>query len=211
MAKRDNKFWESLENEYITSNTSYRGLANKHGVSFNTLKRRADKANWPEKRLQYGHKRATEIEKNQKLQAGQEAKEIVQMKREERDECKLIKKAVLNRLIIKDEKGIKAINPALDDPGIRALSSSLKNVQDMLYRSYGIADQNVNMNITGGTYEEWLKKQQEERGLVGKDYDTPPPDLSITDKVDNIDRLDYDYKEKEEKEESFLKKVNGKK
>lgn len=42
--------WLKLKNEYINGNISYRKLAEKHGVSFNTLKDRAKKEKWFDER-----------------------------------------------------------------------------------------------------------------------------------------------------------------
>lgn len=42
--------WIKLRREYINGNTSYRKLAEKHGVSFQTLRDRAVKEKWYEKR-----------------------------------------------------------------------------------------------------------------------------------------------------------------
>jgi hypothetical protein len=87
------------------------------------------------------------------------------MRNEEREQCLLIKKAIVGRLISKDEKGKKIMNPALEDTGIRALAAALKNVQDMLYRSYGIVDANISMHLVEGSYEDRIKKIRAERGL----------------------------------------------
>lgn len=42
--------WLSIKNEYINGNISYRKLAEKHGISFFTLRDRARKEKWFEKR-----------------------------------------------------------------------------------------------------------------------------------------------------------------
>lgn len=42
--------WEKIKAEYIAGGTSYRKLAEKHGVPFSTLKRVAVKENWTELR-----------------------------------------------------------------------------------------------------------------------------------------------------------------
>ncbi len=42
--------WERIKEEYIATDISYRGLADKYGVSFNTLKDRAKRELWKRKR-----------------------------------------------------------------------------------------------------------------------------------------------------------------
>ena len=42
--------WLKIKSEYVNGNISYRKLAEKHGVSFNTLQDRAKRENWKEER-----------------------------------------------------------------------------------------------------------------------------------------------------------------
>lgn len=53
--------WNKLKAEYIAGGTSYRKLAEKHGVSFDTLKRIAMKEKWYELRQQADHKATTKM------------------------------------------------------------------------------------------------------------------------------------------------------
>lgn len=53
--------WSKIKAEYIAGGTSYRKLAEKHGVSFNTLKTRAIEEQWYELRQQKDHKATTKI------------------------------------------------------------------------------------------------------------------------------------------------------
>ncbi len=50
--------WQKIKAEYISGNTSYRKLADKHGVSFNTLKDRAVAEQWYKLR-QHNHNKTT--------------------------------------------------------------------------------------------------------------------------------------------------------
>lgn len=45
--------WKKLKTEYITTNTSYRKLAKKYDIPFNTIQCRAKKEKWVELRNQY--------------------------------------------------------------------------------------------------------------------------------------------------------------
>jgi transposase-like protein len=53
--------WLKIKAEYISGNISYRKLAEKHGVSFNTLKRRAVEEEWYKLRQQKEEKTTTKI------------------------------------------------------------------------------------------------------------------------------------------------------
>ena len=54
--------WNKIKNEYINGHISYRKLAEKHDVSFNTLKEVAIKEKWFEKRKEQHNKIATKTE-----------------------------------------------------------------------------------------------------------------------------------------------------
>ena len=53
--------WEKLKIEYITTKTSYRKLAEKYGVSFNTLKTHAVEEGWNKLKQQAQEKATTKI------------------------------------------------------------------------------------------------------------------------------------------------------
>lgn len=52
MSKSTGPDWAEIEQEYIFKGTSLRKLADKHGVPFSTLGRRAQKGGWEQKRVQ---------------------------------------------------------------------------------------------------------------------------------------------------------------
>lgn len=54
--------WAKIRNEYINGHISYRKLAEKHGVSFNTLKEVAIREKWFDKRKEQHNKIATKTE-----------------------------------------------------------------------------------------------------------------------------------------------------
>jgi transposase-like protein len=53
--------WKKIKAEYIAGGTSYRKLAEKHGVSFNTLKTRAKEEQWYNLRQQKDLKTTTKL------------------------------------------------------------------------------------------------------------------------------------------------------
>lgn len=68
--------WDKIKNEYVTSRISYRDLAEKHEVPFDTLKYRAKKEKWVEKRKEFRHKVATKSQQKQEVIAENRAEFI---------------------------------------------------------------------------------------------------------------------------------------
>lgn len=59
--KKKKKYdWIKLKNEYLTTNISLRGLAEKHGIPFNTIKSRCSKEDWGKQKPEVQQKIATE-------------------------------------------------------------------------------------------------------------------------------------------------------
>ena len=53
--------WKKIKAEYIRGGTSYRKLAEKYGVSFSSIRRRAEKEKWTDLRTQAEQKASTKI------------------------------------------------------------------------------------------------------------------------------------------------------
>ena len=51
--------WNKIKTEYITTNTSYRKLAEKHGISYQAICRRSQAEQWSEHREQHMNKTVT--------------------------------------------------------------------------------------------------------------------------------------------------------
>lgn len=58
--------WLTIRNDYINGGGSYRGLAQKYGVSFNTLKERAVDEGWKALKEEQHHKTATATQQKTK-------------------------------------------------------------------------------------------------------------------------------------------------
>ena len=54
--------WIKIKNEYINSNISQRKLAEKHKISFNTLKAKASKEHWSAEKEEQYHKITAEVQ-----------------------------------------------------------------------------------------------------------------------------------------------------
>lgn len=53
--------WNAIRNEYVTTQISLRDLAQKHSVSFATLRRRSEKEKWVDRRKGHEHEVSTKV------------------------------------------------------------------------------------------------------------------------------------------------------
>ena len=105
--------WKRIKAEYIAGGTSYRKLAEKYGVSFNTLKTRAKEEQWYNLRQQKEHKTTTKIVESLSDKDAENAVDIIDVA------DKLLKK-------------IEDIIDKVDFPtGIKDISTALKNIKDI--------------------------------------------------------------------------------
>lgn len=106
--------WKKIEAEYITTDTSYRKLADKYGVDQATIARRAKKDDWVSKRQHHADKTQAKI-----LTA---------------DTQKKVDR--VGRLMSVADKLLKKVELAVDQEGpisagaIKNLSDALKNIRD---------------------------------------------------------------------------------
>lgn len=87
--------WKKIKAEYIRGDTSYRRLAEKHGVSFSTLRKIAARENWTDLRNKAGAKRDTKIVESV---ASQEARRVDRIG------------SIADRLLDKIEKSIEELD-----------------------------------------------------------------------------------------------------
>ena len=105
--------WQKIRADYISGNTSYRKLAEKYGISFNTLKDRAVAEQWYKLRQQNHNKTTTEIIDAVNNQNVQTAVDIA---------------SVADKLLLK----IGKIAEMYDDPdSIKKLTSAIKDLKDI--------------------------------------------------------------------------------
>ena len=106
--------WKKIEAEYITTETSYRKLADKYGVDQATIARRAKKHDWVSKRQHHADKTQAKI-----LTA---------------DTQKKVDR--VGRLMTVADKLLKKVEQAVDQEGpmsanaIKNLSDALKNIRE---------------------------------------------------------------------------------
>ena len=105
--------WKRIKAEYIAGGTSYRKLAEKYGVSFNTLKTHAIEEQWHKLRQQKEHKTTTKIVETIINNEVQNAVDII---------------AVADTLLVK----IVEVAASVSDPdSIKKLTSAIKDLRDI--------------------------------------------------------------------------------
>ena len=103
--------WQSIKTEYITTDTSYRKLAQKHGISYNAIGNRSRDENWQELRDQHLTKTMT---KTMNAIASQQANRAARLQ------------TVADKLLTKVEQLIE------DDEGLLADTSSMRDISRIL-------------------------------------------------------------------------------
>ena len=107
--------WQAIKTEYITTDTSYRKLAQKYGVSTTQICNVGRDEKWVEQREQYLNKTtAKTIEKISQQEANRAAKIH----------------SVADKLLLKIEAMVDSEKP-LDTKGIRALTAAVKDLKEI--------------------------------------------------------------------------------
>lgn len=102
--------WKAIRSEYIAGGTSYRKLAEKHGVSFNTLKTRATEEQWYKLRQQKDHKTTLKVVEALSEKDAKKAVDIIDVA------DKLLEKASeLMETMVFDTQSFKQLTSALKD------------------------------------------------------------------------------------------------
>jgi citrate lyase synthetase len=122
--------WEPIKHEYIYTKTSYRKLAEKHGISFNTLKDAAVKNGWAKLKKREQHKITTKAQQ----------KTVEKIVTQEVDRVSKILE-LTDKLTPKIEKAIsqlektivegKTISSLVDTYRMRQITQTLKDLKDL--------------------------------------------------------------------------------
>ena len=105
--------WKKIRSEYIAGTESYREIAKRHGVSFNTLKTHAVTEGWSDLRQQAHNKATTKTIEVVSSKQAKDAVDIIDVA------DKLLKKIT------------EVIDVVVDTQGIKQLSSALKDLKDI--------------------------------------------------------------------------------
>ena len=175
--------WIKIKNEYINGNISYRKLADKHGISFNTLKDVAVKEEWNKKKKEQHNKITTKtqqktIEKLAEKEANRFARisdaadkliEKIELATEQLD-LYLERTKVKTPVKIQNEKTGQILDAfreneilnvakkeRIDRAGLKQLASALKDLKDIQFLAKEEAtqeDTTVNIIFEAATYED---------------------------------------------------------
>lgn len=111
--------WLKLKAEYIAGGISYRKLAEKHGVSFNTMKRIAVREKWNDLRQQASEKATTKIVDKE---AGKAADRLTRIVAASDSLLEAIESTI---------NGYIAGEIMLSGKDIKSLSSAIKDIKDV--------------------------------------------------------------------------------
>ena len=134
-----NENWLDIKNEYINSDTSYRKLAEKYGVSFAALRGRAEKENWVSQKKYQQHKIS--------METAQKTADVIIAQNVDRTLKQLEMSDQINRLL---DKWIMTISESelLSVDAIDKAAAALKKIQDVQRIAEGKDSQNdVNIVI----------------------------------------------------------------
>ena len=107
--------WQAIRTEYITTETSYRKLAQKYGINVTTIAKTASAEGWVEQRKQYANETQSKtLEKISKQEANRAARIHT----------------VADKLLNKIEAMVDSERP-LDTKGIRALTAAVKDLKEI--------------------------------------------------------------------------------
>ena len=107
--------WQAIKTEYITTDTSYRKLAQKYGVNVTNIAKKASSEGWVEQRKQYANE--TQLKTLAKI-SQQEANRAAKIH------------SVADKLLQKIEAMVDSDKP-LDTKGIRALTAAVKDLKEI--------------------------------------------------------------------------------
>ena len=107
--------WASIKTEYITTNTSYRKLAQKYGINHTNIAKKASAEDWVEQRKQYTSK--------------QQAKTLEKISQQEANRAAKIH-SVADKLLNKIEAMADSGRP-MNSKDIRALTAAIRDLKEI--------------------------------------------------------------------------------
>ena len=107
--------WQAIKTEYITTDTSYRKLAEKYGIHYKVISERGKDEKWVELRSQHKDRTLTKtLDKISQQEANRAAKIH----------------SVADKLLLKIEAIVES-GELLDTKGIRALTAAVKDLKEI--------------------------------------------------------------------------------
>jgi DNA-binding GntR family transcriptional regulator len=121
--------WQKIKTEYITTDTSYRKLAEKHGVGESTLFARASKEKWVEQKEQY---QSETVAKTLDAISGQEVDRATRLQ------------TVADKVLNMVEAYIEASDPTeIDTQSMKHISGVLKDIKEVQRYSKDLDEQDA--------------------------------------------------------------------
>lgn len=111
--------WKRIKREYIAGGTSYRKLADKYGVSFNSLKQVAAKEHWKDAREKCNAESTTKIIEIESDKNAERMKRLLKVSDELLD---VVEEAV---------RSVKVGELMLDRTALKSLSGTIKDIKDI--------------------------------------------------------------------------------
>lgn len=139
--------WKKLRAEYIAGGTSYRKLAEKHNVSFHTLRKQAAKENWKALKDETASKTVTKIVEIESDKQADRMKRLL---------------TVSDKLLMAVEDAVEKFQAGellLDKGALKSLSGTIKDIKDIqsIKTELDIEEQKARIAI--------LKKQAEAENI----------------------------------------------
>lgn len=154
--------WSKIKTEYITTDTSYRKLAEKYGVHYTNIAKRAKEENWQHLRQQQTNRTQTKI-----LNAigSQQASRAARLQ------------TVADKLLVKIEEAVEDLNMAelfMDKQALRQITGALKDIKDiqMIKSEADLREQEARINK--------LRKEAE----ADQNKEAPTIEVTIAGSVD---------------------------
>ena len=107
--------WQAIKTEYITTDTSYRKLAQKYGIHYKVISERGKNEKWVELRSQHRDNTLTKTLEKISQQEANRAEKI---------------HSVADKLLLKIEAIVES-EELLDTKGIRALTAAVKDLKEI--------------------------------------------------------------------------------
>ena len=107
--------WQAIKTEYITTQTSYRKLAQKYGVNVTNIAKKASSEGWVEQRNQFANEKQSETLKKISKQEANRAAKI---------------HSVADKILRKIEAMVDH-GDGFTEKGIRALAAAVKDLKDI--------------------------------------------------------------------------------
>lgn len=107
--------WDDIKTEYITTDIGTRPLAEKHNVSYSTLRKRAAREQWAQERAQFRTQRGADRVQAQREIEYQEYKSLLEAAGLLSSKLCSAVAQLTDADIIKDKRGLKSLTGAMKD------------------------------------------------------------------------------------------------